>query len=84
MREAIQHILDAGGEKEFFRLEELIKSKAHITEDFLRDLPARTVQEINKRLQSIRLFMSKKTDEYQQNKLEHGDDFYYDEKTIRE
>lgn len=35
MREAIQHILDGGGEKEFFRLEELIKSKMHVTEEFL-------------------------------------------------
>ncbi|CAD8100751.1 unnamed protein product [Paramecium primaurelia] len=84
MRDAIQHILDAGGEKEFFRLEELIKQKQHITEDFLKGLPNRNIQEINKYLQSIRLFLSKKTDEYQQHKLELGDDFHFDEKTIRE
>ncbi|CAD8127134.1 unnamed protein product [Paramecium sonneborni] len=84
MRDAIQHILDAGGEKQFFRLEELIKQKQHITEDFLKGLTNRNVEEITNYLQSIRLFVSKKTDKFQQHKLEQGDDFHFDEKTIRE
>lgn len=46
MREAVEHILNAEGEKKFHRLHELIKQKAHITEIFLSGLPKRSAAEI--------------------------------------